>query len=182
MENSEKIIGERVYLRKLSLTDVSPSYCGWLNNEEVNKYIGTKSCTMTELKNYVLQKFNNPDCLFMGIFDKKSNLHIGTVKLEPIDWRKKEARFGLLIGNKNYWGKGIGVEATRLVVDYAFSKMGLNRIIVSAYLENKPAVKVYEKSGFKVDEIKKGDKRLGKLFDQLAMSIITMSINKNDKK
>lgn len=182
MNNKEKIIGEKVYLRKLSLADASPAYCGWLNDKEVNKYVGTKSCTITELKDYIVQKSNNPNCFFVGIFDKKSDLHIGTIKLEPIDWRKKEARLGLLIGNKNYWGKGIGVEATKLIVDYALGKLGLNRIIVSVYLENKPAVSVYEKAGFKFYAIKKSDRRFDKLFDQLMMSIIMMSINKNDKK
>ena len=85
-------------------------------------------------------------------------MHIGTIKLEPIDWRKQEAILGLLICNKNYWGEGIGVEATKLMVNYAFSKIGLNRVKLCVYLENKPAVRVYEKAGFKVDEIKKGAK------------------------
>lgn len=170
MKNSEKIIGARVYLRKLDLADASPAYCGWLNDEAVNKYMRVKNWTMAELKDYVALRINRPDCFFEGIFDKKNDLHIGTVKLEPIDWSKREAKFGLMIGDKNYWGQGIGTEATKLMVNYAFDKMGLSRIKLTVHLENKPAVRIYEKVGFKVDEIKRRGHRL---------SEVLMSISQN---
>jgi len=65
-------MGERIYLRRMSLADVSQDYCGWLNDKEVNKLLSVKSWTMTELKDYVIQRLKNPNCFFAGIFDKKT--------------------------------------------------------------------------------------------------------------
>ncbi|MFA6551004.1 MAG: GNAT family N-acetyltransferase [Patescibacteria group bacterium] len=181
MKNEEKIMGERIYLRKLNLADVSQAYCDWLNDAEVNKLLYVKSWTMSGLKDYVAQRLKNSNCFFAGIFDKKNDLHIGTIKLEPINWRKQEAKLGLVIGNKNYWGKGIGTEATKLMVGHAFKKMGLKKIKLSVHLENKPAIGVYEKAGFKVDAIKKSAEQAGRLFDRLMKSLVTMSVEKAAK-
>ena len=168
----EKIMGERVYLRKLISADTSPDYCSWLNDREVNKYLETRKSTMAELKKYVIEKSSQFDCLLVGIFDKKTDLHIGNIKLEPIDWRRKKATYGILIGNKNYWGKGIGEEATKLIIEYAFRKLGLESIELGVIPQNKNAVKLYKKLKFRVKKIeKKAVNHDGILHNQIIMYI-----------
>src|SRR3989344_2262706 len=110
------VTGERIYLRALTLADASPEYCAWLNDPEVNEYLETRQSTISELKTYIQKQIDDPNAIFVGIFDKVNDVHIGNIKLEPIDWQKKKAIFGILLGNKNYWGKGIGTEATELIV------------------------------------------------------------------
>ncbi|MBT3451353.1 aminotransferase class III-fold pyridoxal phosphate-dependent enzyme [archaeon] len=147
--------GNLIYLRNLTDLDVTEEYCKWLNDPEVNLYLETRKVTIEELIKYVNDKNNNLNCLFLGIYCKSNDKHIGNIKLEPIDFVNKTATLGILIGNKDYWGKGIATEATKLISDYAFNKLGLIEVNLGVISENKAAIRVYEKVGFKVFDIKK---------------------------
>ena len=166
------IKGKKIYLRKLNRQDASLEYCNWLNDQIVNKYLETRKASISDLKQYIKEKNKNPNCLFLGIFYKKNKKHIGNIKLEPIDFKNKEAVFGILIGNKKYWGKGIGTEATELIVDYAFKQLKLDKITLGVISENKGAIKAYKKAGFKIERTeKKAVRHDKKLFDKIVMSI-----------
>jgi len=167
----QKIIGEKIYLRKIKLTDVSKDYCDWLNDKEVNKDLAVKNWTMNELRIYAGQKINDPNCFFAGIFDKKNDQLIGTVKLESIDWKKKQGQFGLLVFNKNYWHQGIGSEATQLFIEHAFNALGLKKISLVVYRQIQSAFKIYKKAGFKIDRIKRGMVHGDKIYDEVKMFI-----------
>ena len=79
---------------------------------------------------------------------------------------------GIIIGNKNYWGKGIATEAIKVAVNFAFNKMGLEELNLGVISENKPAIRVYEKVGFKIDKINKNVlKHEKRLYDQVMMKI-----------
>ncbi len=170
--NSALIIGKRIYLKILKEENATADYSGWLNDAEVNKYLVTKNATIQELKNYIAEKLADDNCLFFGIFIKSNHWHIGNLKLETIDWRKKSADFGILIGDKNYWGKGLATEATKLIVDFAFNKLKLVILELGVIADNLVALKVYEKIGFKVDKINKEEIRHnGRSMDQIIMTI-----------
>jgi len=150
----EKITGEKIYLRRLSSEDATEKYCGWINDPEVNRYLETKKIDILCLKDYINEKNFRSDCLLLGIFSKRGDCHIGNVKFEPIDFKRKETTMGLLIGDKEYWNQGIGTEAATLVVNYAFDALGLEKISLGVVLENKAAVRTYEKVGFKFEKNK----------------------------
>jgi len=167
-----KIEGDKIFLKTLSEKDATKEYCSWLNDPEVNKYLETKSATIAELKKYIREKNNNPNCLFLGIFFKKNNKHIGNIKLEPMDFKNLKATLGILIGNKNYWGKGIGNEVMKLLIKYAFSKLNLKEINLGVISENKRAISLFKKVGFKINHIeKKSIQHDEKLFDKIVMVI-----------
>mgnify|MGYP001581120630 CR=1 FL=1 len=152
---SEIIMGERVYLRPLTLSHATDTYCAWLNDPEVNEFLETRHSTIEELRQYIQKQIDDPNSFFVGIFDKNKHTHIGNIKLEPIDWQNKKAIFGILIGDKEYWGKGIGTEATLLVVRYAFDTLGLEEIELGVIVHNKRAIRSYEKAGFAHSGIRK---------------------------
>ena len=167
-----KIEGWRIYLGVLDEEKATPEYCDWLNDPEVNKYLETKESTIDELKQYIKDKNENPNCLFLGIFLKENNKHIGNIKLEPIEFDDKMATMGILIGGKDYWGKGIGTEATKLLVNYAFNSLHLKEINLGVISENKAAIKVYKKAGFQIDIIEKKSAKYGnKYYDGIIMGI-----------
>ena len=149
LENkSIEIEGRRIYLKVLDEKDATEEYCDWLNDPGVNKYLETKEATIGELRRYIKDKNNDPNVLFLGIFLKKDGGHIGNIKLEPIDFNDKKATLGILIGNKEYWRKGLGTEATKLLVEYAFNTLDLIDVSLGVISENKAAIRVYEKAGF----------------------------------
>jgi len=170
--NSGKILGKRVYLRELQEENATKEYCGWLNSKEVNKYLETRRSTIPKLKKYIRKQIEDQHSFFVGIFDKENDKHIGNIKIEPIDFVKKVGTYGILIGDTNYWKKGIGTEATKLIIDYCFRVLKLDKIDLGVITNNKKAIRCYEKSGFKVDKIKKKAVRHGKVvFDEVLMSI-----------
>jgi spore coat polysaccharide biosynthesis protein SpsF (cytidylyltransferase family)/RimJ/RimL family protein N-acetyltransferase len=148
------INGKRIYLRELKGKDASQDYCNWLNDPVVNKFLETKKTTIEELRQYIKEKKENLNCVFLGIFLRDTNKHIGNIKLEPIDFKNKEATLGILIGNENYWGQSICTEAVKLLVNYAFNDLNLERIDLGVISENKAAIKCYLKAGFRINEIK----------------------------
>lgn len=172
-----KIVGQNIFLKNLSQINATNKYCNWLNDPEVNKYLETRSATITQLKKYIREKNKNPNCLFLGIFLKGNNKHIGNIKLEPIDLKNLKATLGILIGDKNYWGKGIGREAIRLLLDYASQKLNLKEINLGVISENKRAIAFFKKAGFKIHHIEKEQiQHNEKTFDKIIMVI------KNEKK
>lgn len=74
---------------------------------------------------------------------------IGTTALTETDDYAPDARlFRIVIGEKAYWDRGYGTDATRLVVEEAFEGMGLAEIRLEVFAHNPRAIAVYERVGF----------------------------------
>jgi len=166
------IAGESIYLKILEEKNASSEYCRWLNDQEVNEYLETREAAIPELKKYIKEKLESEDCLFFGIFYKENDKHIGNLKLELTGEGKKSVDYGIMIGDKNYWGKGIGTEATRLILNFSFNKLNADTVELSVLADNKAAIRIYEKTGFKIIERKiKSVNHDGRLFDDIVMAI-----------
>ena len=144
------VTSDSIYFRQLGTKDATARYCSWLNNPQVNKFLDTKKATVASLRQYIKDKNSKPDCIFLGIFDKTNHLHIGNIKLEPIDFVAKKAIVGILIGDKDYWGRGVGTKAMRLVIKYAFKDLKLNQLELNVKMGHQAAIKLYQKVGFAV--------------------------------
>ncbi len=145
-----KINGARIFLRTLKVEDVTKSYLQWLNDPEVTKFLQTKSITFEKLRKYVREKYMKNDALLLGIFLKKNRRHLGNIKLEPIDFKEGKGCIGIMIGEKKYWGKGIGPEALKIFTKWAFEHLNLRKIWLGVSVENKRAIKAYKKAGFSI--------------------------------
>lgn len=150
------IRGDRIYLRKLTEKDATPRYASWLNDPEVNRYLETKKATVEGLKRYIKEKNASLTCLFFGIFLKENHKHIGNIKLEPIDWKNRKATLGILIGDKEHRGKGLGTEAVKSLADWALDGLKLNEINLGVIPENTAAIRAYEKAGFRCTHLNDG--------------------------
>jgi RimJ/RimL family protein N-acetyltransferase len=167
-----RVDGIRIYLRTLEEKDANQNYCDWLNDPTVNLYLETRRTSIEELRKYIREKRSSPNCLFFGIFSKENGEHIGNIKLEPIDFERKRATLGLLIGDKKYWGKGFGTEAVKVLVDWAFNSLGIEELDLGVISENAAAIKVYQKAGFHIEKVEKNAVRHDdKLYDRVVMAI-----------
>jgi RimJ/RimL family protein N-acetyltransferase len=146
-------MGAKVYLRPLERADINARYLGWLNDPEVTRYMetGTFPSTLDDLDKFYREATGSHNQVILAISDRKSDQHIGNVKLGPIQWLHRYATFGIMIGDKRFWGKGAGLEATRLMVEYGFFRLNLRRIDLGVHAEHEAAVRCYEKVGFKVE-------------------------------
>ena len=155
---------QRFLLRQLITDDISDKYLSWLNREE-SPYIdyGKNHSTMEELKVYVSERERKKDVLFLGIFTKKKK-HIGNIKYEPIDLIRKTATMGILIGDKDWRGKGVAIEVIKASAHYLNSIYGVTTIFLGVNPNHQVAISVYKKIGFK---FKGHDKNNTKMIWQL---------------
>lgn len=144
--------GERIYLKRLSVDDVTETYVGWLNDPEINRYLECRfqKHTVEETKSFIESISNDSNYQF-GIYYKENDRHIGNIKIGNINHRHKYADLVFLIGEKDYWGKGIASEAIYLATDFAFDYLQLNKLWGGVYAPNIGSMKAFEKNGYKVE-------------------------------
>lgn len=144
------LVGQQVALRAASPDDATEEYLGWLNDEETTKGLvtGLFPSTMEELKSYLSTAVASKDAIMFAICDIKTGKHIGNIKLDQFDWIARTCELGILIGDPNYRGKGIGKEVCRLVLKYAFEKLNIRKVFLAVFANNPGAKALYEKIGF----------------------------------
>ncbi len=143
------IIGKRIDLILLSPEDDLSNYLKWMNDKQVTKYLesGRSETTLESLKDYIKQN-NSSTSVLLGIFEKRSKKHIGNIKLHLIDYQNKSGEIGIMIGETSAQGQGYAFEAIRLVIDYAFFNLELNRVTTGMVVDNVGSKKAFEKAGF----------------------------------
>ncbi|HXF63893.1 MAG TPA: GNAT family protein [Caldilineaceae bacterium] len=97
---------------------------------------------------------------------------IGTARLHSFDLPNRRARYAVGIFNPAYWNRGLGTEATRLVLRFAFESLCLHRVDLRVLAFNHRAIRAYEKAGF----VREGIEREGALINGRWESDVWMSI------
>lgn len=110
------------------------------------------------------------------IVDTDTNTDVGSVYLRDIDKQHKKCEFGIFIGEESCRGKGIGSSAAKLIIDYAFQELKLNRVFLRVFAQNPRAIKSYEKAGFKHE----GTFRDDVIIDGVAYDMVFMAILKEE--
>lgn len=151
------ITGKHIYLREVRPSDVNDNYYRWMNDPEVVKYTESRyfAVSRESLEDYVKEKQKDTDNIFLAIVLKENHQHIGNIKLGPINWIHRFADLGIIVGEKDYWGRGYAAEAIKLVTDFAFSTLNLHKLTAGCYNVNQAATKTFEKAGFVVEATRK---------------------------
>ena len=151
------IEGERIYLRKIALSDVNKKYLAWMNDSSVNQYLESRFTYWSpdKLRQFIRKNSKGKDNLFLAIVLKDTGVHIGNIKIGPINHIHKYAEVGILIGERDCWGKGYATEAIKLAVEYGFKKLKLHKLIAGAYENNAGSIKAFKKASFSVEGIQK---------------------------
>ena len=141
--------GQRVGLGALR-QDLIPTYLKWRSDLEVLRGTGESAQipTVEAIQAWYEQATSsgNRDVHFT-IYDLDDLAPVGTAVLVRVDQQAGTAEFGLTIGERR--NQGLGTEATRLVLDWAFTVMGLHNILLVTFSWNLPAIRAYSKAGFR---------------------------------
>lgn len=145
------LTSENLTLRTLTTADASESYLAWLSDPDVNRYLEVRflpPCTVDELARFITETNDSVHSLMLGIFLRSNDRHVGNIKLGPIDWHHATGDIGLLIGDKQEWGKGHASIAISLLVEYAFTQLGIAKLTAGCYSENEGSRRAFLKAGF----------------------------------
>lgn len=145
------ITGEKVYLRAFCEGDESMM-------ARIENHPDTRETLFYALPTSLRQQLekikkhiDDPNTIVLTICCKESHLAVGQTAFFRIDWVGRMATFYIGIADKENWAKGYGSETTALMLDYAFRTLNLNRVQLHVALENKRAVKVYQRNGFQIE-------------------------------
>ena len=169
------IAGEHVALGPLR-RDLIPLYQRWMNNLDTMRTLDLPPYPMTMEKEqdwYDGQSRAESDVSFT-IYESETLRPIGNTGLHEVDYRNRTASFGIIIGEPECRGKGYGTETTRLMLDYAFTALGLHNVVLIVFEFNAAGIKAYQRAGFK-EFGRRRECRLvgGKLWDEIQMDCLS---------
>jgi len=96
-----------------------------------------------------LMKGDRPGWIGFAIYELATLRPIGHANVRDIGSAHRTAEFGILIGEKDCRGKGYGTEATQLVLDYAFTALGVHNVWLDTLSINPAAIAAYTRAGFR---------------------------------
>ena len=147
------IYGNHVRLRAIEREDI-PAFLRWFNDPEVREGLSMFAPVGRADEERWFETLANrtTDHVFAveALIETEARwVHIGNVGLHKIDWRNRHCAFGIALGEKAYWNRGFGTEATRTIVRFAFRELNLHRVELEVLDFNKRAIRAYEKAGFR---------------------------------
>ncbi|BBI33760.1 GNAT family N-acetyltransferase [Cohnella abietis] len=107
------------------------------------------------------------------IADIKDEAYIGQVNLDAIDWKNRVGRIGIVIGSSEYFGRGYGTEAMRMLISFAFLELNLNRLELEVYDYNERAIRSYLSCGFiQEGRLRERQYKNGRYIDVIQMGLL----------
>jgi RimJ/RimL family protein N-acetyltransferase len=173
------IIGDTVRLRGIDKEDL-PLFVSWLNDPDVRRYLSlyTPLSNAQEVKwfedlaNHCLAE----QPLMIEVQNEKGWKAVGDISYINVDQQSRNAELGVFIGDKEFWGKGIGTKAISLMLDYGFKTLNFHRVYLRVFAPNQRGVHCYEKIGFKHE----GNMREAYFLDGEYVDVLFMSILKEE--
>ena len=128
------VVGERVALGPLR-EDLLPLYGRWINDFRTIRMLGLPPAPVTTEKerDWYEGRSRGENDLMFTIYERETLRPIGNTGLHGLDHRNRSASFGIIIGEPDCRGKGYGTETTRLMLDYAFTALGLHNIMLTVF-------------------------------------------------
>lgn len=163
-----------VVLRRPEPKDLNALYV-YKNDPEIALMLGgfTTGYSMQDLEEWLEYHRRCKDEVVWVIAQQRDDRCIGHVGLYNIDLRVRSAEFGILLGDRETWGKGIGRACTKFVLEIGFFELNLNRIYLSVLVTNERAIRLYRTLGFREEgRMRQAQFKNGSYVDCLNMAIL----------
>lgn len=149
------LTGEKILLRPVALSDCTDRYVAWLNDPEVNRYLESRwtKQTIESVRLYVEGVSRSKDTHFFAMIDPGTKLHVGNIKLGPVNPHHRVADVSYFIGDRSFWGKGLATDAIRVVTTLAFETLALHRVQAGVHESNRGSRKALENAGFRAEGV-----------------------------
>ena len=176
------LIGDKVILRPFSEDDLPAMSEALLDPEariltgsvhdEAQAHAPLAPDEAMAARDWLRTRNDQPDRLDLAVVDANAAACVGEAVLNQWDPGNESCNFRIFIGPKGR-DRGLGTEATRLIVGYGFEHLGLHRISLEVYAFNPRARRAYEKAGFRAEGVLRESLRYnGEWIDATVMSIL----------
>jgi Acetyltransferases, including N-acetylases of ribosomal proteins len=132
------------------------TYYSWRNDVEINIFDqpGFNSPIAFEIVEEWCDKvINQKDGYTFFLKDEVANVYIGICALMHIDYKNRNCELSIVIGNRDYWGKGVGTEVMNQLIEWGFNSLNLHKLYLHVFSSNTRAISLYEKLGFKKEGV-----------------------------
>jgi RimJ/RimL family protein N-acetyltransferase len=172
--------GEKVALGPLR-SDLVPTYLRWMNDFDVTRTLATGMRPMTaeSEESWYQRAIKDPSEVHFTLYERDNLKAVGVASLIHIEQLSRSAEFGIVIGDKDYWNRGLGTEATALLLSYGFIALNLHNILLKVHADNERAIRAYERAGFQpCGRRRQAHWRSGQPVDMLFMDCISTEFDK----
>lgn len=139
--------GRRVGLRPFSADDITPIYLGWLQDPEVMRFSNQRfRAHTTETCRAYLNSFDGSFNHFLSIFDRGTEAMLGTMTVYH-SAHHGTADIGIMIGERQIWGQGIGADAFGLVMATLLDSVEIRKVTAGTLAVNMGMIRIMEKAG-----------------------------------
>ena len=144
------LTGEKAVLREKNITDAMDDYT-WRSDSDLARYDGVPSLKLSsqEFMLYYADELRNSDRIKRWYaIDTPEGKHIGNCMYYDVDEDSRQAKLGIMIGDREYWSKGYGTDAVNALVNHIFDTTDLDRIYLDTLEWNVRAQRCFRKCGF----------------------------------
>ena len=138
----------------------NPNYIRWLKDNEVVKYLGRpeyfKDVDIEEIHKYYNSIISNKYIKFYAVYFIPDNKFVGTAKISLSNSYNEEydiADIGIMIGDRNYWGKGLATMILSSISIFAVNSLKVRKLTAGAISENIAVIRSFQKIGFKIEGV-----------------------------
>ena len=182
MNFPELNIDDDYYLREQRYSDAQ-DFFNYFSTPKVSEYIlSSIPVTFEEAQKeimYWIDLFYKNTGVYWAIAEKQSDTMIGAIGFH--DWNRYNNRAEISYDlSPDYWNKGIMSKATKIVLQYAFDTLKINRIQASTIIPNTASIKLLVRNGFQKDgSLRHYRYHKGKYYDIEMYSILRTDKNRN---
>ncbi|WP_021167775.1 Spermidine N(1)-acetyltransferase [Sporomusa ovata DSM 2662] len=172
---------EQIVLRSFSEANLEKSR-KWANTKLLHPLILRSSFVSNEEHRMWYQNLLvDPSKIVFAIHEKSSDIYIGNTGFYNYSCEHKRAEFWILIGEPEFWGKGFGFSTLRLMLQYGFQELSLNKICILVSVKNSPAIRLYQRCGFFTEGILRKHYYIkNEYIDVYSMSLLRVEYNELD--
>ena len=142
--------GRKVLLRYKRLEDAEDDY-RWRVDEELAALDATSPLRMSypEFVRMSESELRHPSpWMRRYAIDTYDKTHIGNCMLYDIDTASGDGELGIMVGNRDYWSKGYGLDAMALLVEESFKSPHMQKLYLHTLEWNARARRAFAKCGF----------------------------------
>lgn len=171
------ITGDHIVLRPLNRADIE-NRVRWFNDHDVRRTLIISERFELEKTISWFEKMQADDSRLEFVIETTEKTPIGVIGLAAIDSTHRTAEIYIVIGQKEFWGKGVMLEAECLLIEWAFNSLGLEKIWAQTRQDNIASLITMRKIGFQIE----GTLSNEKIVNGQRMTVLRLGLLRKDFK